>query len=374
MNEQITLYFRQGSSDKVYQAKIEPQDGGYIVLFAYGRRGTTLQTGTKTQAPVPYQEARHIYEKLVKEKTAKGYTPGADGTPYQHTDREAQATGIACQLLNPVEGEAELESLLGDHGWWMQEKFDGRRLLIQKEGSEITGINRRGLIVALPQTLVQSARSIREDFLMDGEAVGEELHAFDLLELGGQDLRQQPYKRRYANLEMLLSYSGQEHLRAVISISLPEAKRRVFRQLRLQGSEGVVFKQAEALCGAGRPASGGTQRKWKFVESASFIVSRINEKRSVSLVLFDGEKVKGAGNVTIPPNVEIPGIGKVVEVRYLYAFRESGHIYQPVYLGVRDDIPTADCTTQQLKWKATAPEPEDEQQKGKAEEQEVMAV
>jgi bifunctional non-homologous end joining protein LigD len=34
--EQITLYYRQGSSDKVYQASIVPQDGGYVVNFAYG--------------------------------------------------------------------------------------------------------------------------------------------------------------------------------------------------------------------------------------------------------------------------------------------------------------------------------------------------
>jgi bifunctional non-homologous end joining protein LigD len=44
----------------------------------------------------------------------------------------------------------------------------------------------------------------------------------------------------------------------------------------------------------------------------------------------------------------------VVEVRFLYAHRESGSIYQPVYLGPREDIPAEDCTTDQLKFK---PEP-----------------
>jgi len=32
--ETITLYFRQGASDKIYQAAIEPKDGGYVVTFA----------------------------------------------------------------------------------------------------------------------------------------------------------------------------------------------------------------------------------------------------------------------------------------------------------------------------------------------------
>ena len=63
-----------------------------------------------------------------------------------------------------------------------------------------------------------------------------------------------------------------------------------------------------------------------------------------------------AGNVTIPPNHEIPTTGQVVECRYLYAFRESGSIYQPVYLGARDDITSDECTTAQLKYKA---EPEE---------------
>jgi len=46
--ESITLYFRQGNSDKVYQASIEPKGDRFIVTFAYGRRGSLLQTGTKT--------------------------------------------------------------------------------------------------------------------------------------------------------------------------------------------------------------------------------------------------------------------------------------------------------------------------------------
>lgn len=77
--ERITLYYRDGSSDKVYQTSIEPQGEGFGVNFAFGRRGSTLQTGTKTSSPVDHDSAKNIYEKLVRAKKAKGYTEGPDG-------------------------------------------------------------------------------------------------------------------------------------------------------------------------------------------------------------------------------------------------------------------------------------------------------
>src|ERR1043166_9181502 len=92
--EQITLYFRQGTSDKVYQASIEQQNGGFVVNFAYGRRGSTMNTGTKTQSPVGYNEAKAIYNKLVKSKEAKGYQPGSDGVPYQQTEKVKEDSGV----------------------------------------------------------------------------------------------------------------------------------------------------------------------------------------------------------------------------------------------------------------------------------------
>src|SRR5436190_7983010 len=109
--EQITLYYREGSSDKVYQLSLEQLGNGYVVNYAFGKRGTTLSTGTKTSSPVNCDAARAIYEKLVREKKAKGYTEGEAGIPYQHTEKENQVSGIHCQLLNPIQ-EGDLEMLI----------------------------------------------------------------------------------------------------------------------------------------------------------------------------------------------------------------------------------------------------------------------
>ena len=118
--ESATLYYRDRVSDKVYQASLAQKNGGWVVNFAFGRRGATLQTGTKTTKPVPFEKAKAIYDKLVREKTGKGYTPGPDGTPYQYTDNEQRATGLLPQLLNPIDA-VEAARLLNDPAWWMQE-------------------------------------------------------------------------------------------------------------------------------------------------------------------------------------------------------------------------------------------------------------
>ena len=88
------------------------------------------------------------------------------------------------------------------------------------------------------------------------------------------------------------------------------------------------------------------------MESASFVVTLVHPtKRSVSLGLYARSEIVEAGNVTIPPNHDIPKAGTVVEVRYLYAFRQSGAVYQPCYLGEREDIEPAECTVSQLKYR-----------------------
>jgi len=73
----VKLYFREGTSDKVYEASVSSQGPGYVVNFAFGRRGANPQVGTKTPAPVPLEEAMGIYEKLVASKKAKGYAEEA---------------------------------------------------------------------------------------------------------------------------------------------------------------------------------------------------------------------------------------------------------------------------------------------------------
>jgi bifunctional non-homologous end joining protein LigD len=349
--QSITLYYKHGSSDKIYAAELKTKDDGYVVNFAYGRRGSALSTGTKTNAPVSLAEAQRIYDRLVTEKTAKGYTPGESGTPYHHTEKAQQVSGILPQLLNPIEVDAGAQ-LAADPVWCVQEKFDGRRMLIRKHADGIDGINRKGLIVALPGPVAQVASELPGTFVFDGECIGDALVVFDVLEFAGTDYRGLPYRNRIFLLMQVVPGDG-PHLRSPETALDAAHKAEFIQRMRREGKEGVVFKKLTGAYLPGRPNTGGDALKLKFVETASFVVAKVNARRSISLKLLNSGEWVGAGNVTIPDNHEIPAEGWVVECQYLYAFPESGAIYQPVYRGVRDDIPQSECVVEQLKYKAS---------------------
>jgi bifunctional non-homologous end joining protein LigD len=344
--KQISLYFKSGNSDKEYHAQIEQHGKDCHVNFQYGRRGSTLTGGTKTSEPVSLAKAEKIYEALVKSKTDKGYTEGAAGTPFVGSAQQDRATGLVPQLLNPID-ESELESYLKDDSFGCQEKEDGKHILIRVIGGVVTGSNRKGLQIGLPEPIVKAATDL-EDCVLDGEGIGDRFYAFDLLERRGQDVTSLGYQQRYEFLSRLCS-----NVFPVVPLAIGEqAKRALYLKLKAENKEGIVFKKLSASYIPGRPSTGGDMLKFKFYATASCIVTAGREgKRSVGLaVLCDGLRVV-VGNVTVPANQNVPKVDQVVEIRYLYAYK-GGSLYQPVLLGVRDDINPNECLIKQLKYKA----------------------
>jgi len=346
--ENTTLYYREGSSDKVYKCGIEQAGERFVVNFAYGRRGSTMNTGTKTNVPVVYDDAKRIFDKLVKEKTAKGYRAGENGTPYQHT--ESKPSGLLPQLLNSID-ERQVLGLMKENAWCAQEKFDGRRLIVRKLGADITGINKKGNLIGLPQPLLKVIAEYGTDVVLDGEAIGNNYYAFDLLNLDGIDVRNWPYRERLAALMNLLFGIQQTVIKFVETAFTLDQKLAMLDKLKKGRKEGIVFKEVHSAYASGRPNSGGFHLKYKFVATLSAVVARVNRQRSVELQLIGDDGWASCGNVTIPANHKIPRTGRVVEIRYLYAFPESGVLYQPLYLGPRDDVDEDECQTSQLKFK-----------------------
>jgi len=72
--QQTRLHYQDTKSDKIYEVDLcEVTNDTYLVNFRYGRRGKELREGTKTDQPVPLAKAQQIFDKLVNDKTKKGY-------------------------------------------------------------------------------------------------------------------------------------------------------------------------------------------------------------------------------------------------------------------------------------------------------------
>jgi len=356
--ERIHWRFQDARSNKDYITSLERAGELWIANYAFGAHGATLKPGTKmAKGPGTYAQAKKVYDSMVRERLAKGYSPqDGEGAAYVAGPTDKRHSGIQCQLLNPI-GADEAQSLIADDGWYAQEKHDGKRMLIRKEGATVEGINRRGLLVGFPQAVEAAALAIPHDFIIDGEAIGERLHAFDVLSARGTDQRANGALDRFDVLRRLLAGCEGGALALSVAAVTTGEKRALHARLLAEGREGIVFKRKKSPYAAGRPNSGGDHLKFKHYETASFLTGAVNDQRSVS-VMVSRDAAGGAewipmGNCTIPANHRVPEPGTIVEIRYRHAY-PGGGLQEPVFLGVRTDIGADECTADQLRYKAAA--------------------
>jgi len=369
----MDLHYRSGASDKVYHAAII-YEGGYYVNFAYGRRGNALTHGTKTTKPVTLARADTVFQQVVNEKVSKGYiiSPGISGkvfdTPTSVVPVPTSAastltpasllkvnSGILPQLCNEFD-ESSLSYLMNGPEWGMQEKIDGHRTLVTSVGGVTKGINKKGQFMDLPHWLMSAIDELPIDITLDGELVGELYYVFGMLLFRGDDFRGLEHGMVHSALKTLITNEMIGGGITLVPMAVtPEQKARLFEQIKKSGKEGVVFKRLAGHYTPGKPASGGDFLKHKFWAEASVVVTSINDKRSVAMGVLNPSMSKSdlthVGSVTIPPNHDIPKVGQIIDVRYLYAY-EGGSLYQPIYKGQRDDVNLNECLMSRLKFKA----------------------
>jgi len=349
-----TLYCREGSSDKEYQMRLEAEGGGFVVNFAFGRRGAALKPGTKTTSPVAYDAAAKIYDKLLKEKTGKGYTEAESGMRYVGTDLAQRDSGLTPQLPTAIQPES-VHLYEDDDHWVAQEKHDGENRIVTASEGVVGGVNRRGLTCPVPahwdaDDLPHAAGRT----VLCGEDMGEKLVAFDAVEIDGRCIRRMGFVERHAELVAMAERAGSPSWLKISPIAVGRAaKKALLARMIAEKGEGVVYKVAGAAFDEGRTLNAV---KHKLQESSTFEVTRINDKRSVAIALpeTDGTIVP-MGNVTVPANHDIPSIGALVEVEYMYRY-EGGSLEQPKYKGLRTDIdaPTPIAEITRVKAKSIA--------------------
>ena len=349
----IELHCTAGRSNKRYLATIVPVDNdpsGWIVVAEWGPIGGGVQTATKTKGTVDWDKAVATYEKLVRQKLGKDYKPVAGG---RVVDLVVDGdTGIRPQLATETDG-AGVERMVLDPEWAAEVKYDGVRMLIEKNGDEIVAANRKGRAMSVPAPVGEALAGLG-DVDLDGELVGDRYYVFDVMRVDGTNYRQAGQEARRLVLETL-PFDGP--LQVAERADTPAEKRELVDRVRKDGGEGVVFKRRDAKYRVGRPSSGGDWVKAKNWNDLSAIVTHANDKRSVALHLLDADGGRvPVGNVTVPSNYGVPEAGDVVEIRYLYAYPE-GSLYQPVFEGPRVDVSPEECTADQRKFVVRDAEP-----------------
>src|SRR5258707_12620988 len=183
--EAIELYFQQGSSDKVYRLQLESVEEHWSVNAQWGRRGSALQSDTKVSCAA-YEEAKRVYDRILREKTGKGYqiaraTTSGDAPISVGLPASKDQSGHVPELLTPIE-EPEALLLAQDASWWFQQKFDGRRLAVQKADGKYSGINKLGQLIPIDSRVAESLDHVQaKGFLADGEITDSRFYIWDLL-------------------------------------------------------------------------------------------------------------------------------------------------------------------------------------------------
>ncbi len=365
------LFFQEGTSDKLYLARIiETAPGKHDVEVEWGRRGSALNKGKKAVG-VSLEAAEKTYAKLVREKTGKGYQEiTTDVKPAAVAPPEGQGSGSkvqgkrakvgrAAQLLNAVE-EDLVERLLVDDSVVAQQKLDGVRVIVHV-GETLVATNRAGQATEIAHDVLAGLEHLPRGTIVDGELVphedGHRYWLFDVLSVGTEDVSKHGYVERWQRLEGDLEPGLFGPIAILPFAATPKDKRALLERLRKAKAEGIVFKQKHAPYTPGRPASGGAQLKHKFVKSADVVIVE-NAGNAYRMIVHDeggeafdvGRVFAGTTNASRRDLDERLARGEqpVCEVKYLYATADD-QLYQPVFVRVRDDKEPEACLRTQLK-------------------------
>lgn len=251
------------------------------------------------------------------------------------------------ELLTPLAIEEAAHYVIEDR-YWLQEKCDGVRLLVRKQGDRVEGWNRQGEPTAVNPVLASRIRAIEiEEFVLDGEwEHSGNYRCWDLLQCGDLDLRDIEYAERHR----ALVWSFVPQIDVLPSATSIEGKEEMLARLQEQRAEGVVIKDSKAPYKAGRA---GQHFKVKFYRTATARVREVDPVRDrVSIEMVQDGVWREVCGLKVPNGTLRRG--QFVEVRFLYGTLET-RLVQPCFVRVREDVADSDCSLDQVqlggKWK-----------------------
>ena len=144
------------------------------------------------------------------------------------------------EWLEPMAATLTQERFSGPE-WTFERKYDGIRLVVFKQGSDVRLLSRN----QLPQNLPHIARAVADlpirDVILDGEVDwnGAKYHVFDILWLDGRKVTTLPLKERRALLDTLTLKSPLDRVRPLVGAN-------PWERACAEGWEGVIAKRIDS--------------------------------------------------------------------------------------------------------------------------------
>lgn len=90
-------------------------------------------------------------------------------------------------IQTPLEGlDSSLDELISNPDYCLQEKKNGNRVLVKKAGHLVVGFNRLGGVTGVPAVIENVMIFLEDDFIVDGEIVGDHYYIFDIISLNNE--------------------------------------------------------------------------------------------------------------------------------------------------------------------------------------------
>jgi bifunctional non-homologous end joining protein LigD len=340
----------EGGSDKEYRILVIDHGSRFQLMAYNGRRGRATTEAQNRSFP-DLAVAIHEADNLQRTKERKHYRfeeVKGTGAPVSVAPDKID-TGLRPQLQTPI-SEARALELCHDDEFFAQIKYDGIHLLIDNIApfgpldGKVRFANKLGFATTAPRKLEEAVKS-GTSYTLSGELLQDYYVAYDLLSSGGTKTELLPYELRLDRLERIGKGWLQNAIIVAPTARTTSEKLALKKKAEENRYEGLIFKRRDARFTPGRKHD--DQFKWKRYKTASCIVLKTNEKRSVQLGVVACGITVVVGDVAVKTNQLIPEPGSIVEVKYL-DYREGGRLTQPELLALRTDATRDECSIDQL--------------------------
>lgn len=250
------------------------------------------------------------------------------------------------------------ETFCASDRWWMDQKADGDRLLIELTGDtpKLYNRNREPYTRHVDSAILAELTELGTEgmFILEGELVGIKLWLFDVRFVANRDGQilfdeQDTFEKRRTALEYIGgNFMPSGPVRVIPCRKTAASKRRHFRMLEQLGAEGVIFRAIDAPYKRGKSSNA---YKVKFTSTVDCFISDLGidgkDNCELSVASVDGNGVVVGKCSTLGKDPF--AIGDIVEVRYLY-IRDiyDPHLVQPRILRKRTDKNPNDCSIDQF--------------------------